>query len=63
MTFKAQAVEIGMARDILAELVRGNYGILVVGRKGSRETSPFRLGSKTNKLLDNAQDCIICLIN
>jgi nucleotide-binding universal stress UspA family protein len=63
VTFKAQAVDIGMARDILAELVRGNYGILVVGRKGSRETSPFRLGSKTNKLLDNARDCMICLIN
>ena len=63
VTFKAQAVHVGMARDILAELVGGNYGILVVGRKGSRETSPFRLGSKTNKLLDNARDCMICLIN
>ena len=63
VTFKAQAVHVGMARDILAELVRGNYGILVVGRKGSREASPFRLGSKTNKLLDNARDCMICLIN
>ena len=63
VTFKTQAVQVGMARDILAELVRGNYGILVVGRKGSRETSPFRLGSKTNKLLDNARDCMICLIN
>ena len=63
VTFKAQPVDVGMARDILTELVRGNYGILVVGRKGSRETSPFRLGSKTNKLLHNAQDCMICLIN
>ena len=63
VTFKTQAVEKGMARDILAELVRGNYGILVVGRKGSRETSPFRLGSKANKLLHNAQDRMICLIN
>jgi len=63
VTFKTQAVQVGMARDILAELVRGNYGILVVGRKGSREASPFRLGSKTNKLLDNARDCMICLIN
>jgi nucleotide-binding universal stress UspA family protein len=63
VTFKAQAVDIGMARDILAELVRGNYGILVVGRKGSRERSPFRLGSKTNKLLHHTQDRMICLIN
>lgn len=63
VTYKAQAVEIGMARDILIELVRGNYGILVLGRKGSRAASPFRLGSKANKLLQNAQDCMICLVN
>jgi len=63
VTFKAQAVEIGMARDILTELVSGNYGILVVGRKGSREASPFRLGSKANKLLYSAQNCMTCLIN
>ena len=63
VAFKSQAVETGMARDILAELAEGKYGVLVIGRKGSRETSPFRLGSKANKLLNNARQCIICLVN
>ena len=63
VAFISQPVETGMARDILAELAEGKYGILVVGRKGSRETSPFRLGSKANKLLSNARQCMICLVN
>ena len=63
VAFKTQAVETGMARDILVELAEGKYGILVIGRKGSRETSPFRLGSKASKLLNNAQQCMICLVN
>ena len=63
IAFKAQALETGMARDILAERAEGKYGILVIGHKGSRETSPFRLGSKAHKLLDNARGCMICLVN
>lgn len=63
VAFKSQPVETGMAREILAELAEGKYGILVIGRKGSREASPFRLGSKANKLLNNARQCMICLVN
>ena len=63
VAFISQPVETGMARDILAELAKGKYGILVIGRKGSREASPFRLGSKASKLLNNARQCMICLIN
>lgn len=63
VAFKSQPVETGMARDILAELAEGKYGILVIGRKGFREASPFRLGSKASKLLNNARQCMICLVN
>ena len=63
VTFKAKAVERGMAQDILAEVEKGKYGILVIGRKGSRESSPFRLGSKANKLLQDTRGCITCLVN
>jgi nucleotide-binding universal stress UspA family protein len=63
VAFKAQPVDRGIARDILAELTEGNCGILVIGRKGSRESSRFRLGSKANKLLHDARDCIVCLVN
>jgi nucleotide-binding universal stress UspA family protein len=63
VVFKVQAAKKGMAGDILSELEQGNYGILVIGRKGSKEISPFRLGSIANKLLHNAQRCVICLVN
>jgi nucleotide-binding universal stress UspA family protein len=63
VAFKVQAAKKGMAGDILSELEQGNYGILVIGRKGSKEISPFRLGSIANKLLHNAQRCVICLVN
>lgn len=63
VAFKVQAAKKGMAGDILSELEQGNYGILVIGRKGSKEISSFRLGSIANKLLHNAQRCVICLVN
>lgn len=63
VVFKVQAAKKGMAGDILLELEQGNYGILVIGRKGFKEISPFRLGSIANKLLHNAQRCVICLVN
>lgn len=63
VAFKVRPTKKGMAGDILLELEEGNYGILVMGRKGSKELSPFRLGSIANKLLHNAQRCMICLVN
>jgi nucleotide-binding universal stress UspA family protein len=63
VVFKVKAARQGMAGDILSELEQGNYGILVIGRKGSKESSPFQLGSIANKLLHNAQRCMICLVN
>jgi nucleotide-binding universal stress UspA family protein len=63
VAFKVQPAKKGMAGEILSELEKGNYGILVIGRKGSKEVSPFRLGSIATKLLHNAQRCVICLVN
>ncbi len=63
VAFKVQPAKKGMAGEILSELEKGNYGILVIGRKGSKEVNPFRLGSIANKLLHNAQRCFICLVN
>jgi nucleotide-binding universal stress UspA family protein len=62
VVFKIQAQQRGIARDILAELEQGHYGILLVGRKGSKEISRFGLGSKANKLLHGAQALVICLV-
>ena len=60
---KFQAQKEGIARDILAELEEGNYGVLVLGRKGFKDISQFGLGSKANKLLHTAHALCICLVN
>jgi nucleotide-binding universal stress UspA family protein len=62
VAFKIQPARRGMAGDILSELAEGNYGILVIGRKGSKEISPFQLGSIADKLLHNARGCMTCLV-
>lgn len=63
VVLKVQAQERGIARDILAELEQGNYGILVIGRKGFKDISRFGLGSKANKLLHSGRALVICLVN
>ena len=63
VVIKFQVQREGIARDILAELAEGNYGILVLGRKGFKDISQFGLGSKANKLLHAAQAFIISLVN
>jgi hypothetical protein len=52
-----------MARDILVELAWGNYGVLLVGRKGSKDISKFELGSIALKVLENASACMVCLVS
>ena len=63
ITFKVQAQHRGIARDILAEFEEGNYGVLVIGRKGFRSIDQFRLGSKANKLMLSAHALAACLVN
>jgi nucleotide-binding universal stress UspA family protein len=63
VVIKFQAQQKGIARDILLELEEGNYGILVLGRKGFKDIDQFGLGSKANKLLHTAHVFSVCLIN
>jgi nucleotide-binding universal stress UspA family protein len=63
VTVKIQPQDRGIARDILAELENNNYGILVIGRKGSKEIDRFTLGSKAHKLLHNGHALAICVVN
>jgi nucleotide-binding universal stress UspA family protein len=63
VAFKVQAVEKSMARDILAELAEGKYGILVMGRRDSRKKGRFRLSRKANKLFHTVHDAMLCLVN
>jgi hypothetical protein len=43
VAFRVQTAKKGMAGDILSELEQGNYGILVIGRKGSKKISSLGL--------------------
>ena len=62
ITLKLKPQEQGIARDILKELETGNYGIILIGRKGSKKIREFQLGSKANKLLYSAHTLITCII-
>ena len=63
ITLKLKHQERGIARDILKELETGNYGIILIGRKGSKKIREFQLGSKANKLLYTAHTLITCILN
>jgi nucleotide-binding universal stress UspA family protein len=60
---KFQAQKEGIARDILTELEEGDYGVLLLGRKGFKDISQFGLGSKANKLVHAAHALMTCLVN
>ena len=62
ITFKLKPQEQGIARDILKELETGNYGIILIGRKGSKKIKEFQLGSKANKLLYTAHTLLTCIV-
>jgi nucleotide-binding universal stress UspA family protein len=62
ITIKLKPQEQGIARDILKEFETGNYGIILIGRKGSKNIRDFQLGSKANKLLYTAHTLITCII-
>ena len=53
----------GIARDIIAEAGRGDYNILAFGRRGLSAISDFNLGSRAAKMLQNARDCSLIVVN
>jgi len=62
ITIKLKPQEQGIARDVLKELETGDYGIILIGRKGSKNIREFQLGSKANKLLYRAHTLITCIL-
>jgi len=62
ITLKLKPQEQGIARDILKELETGNYGIILIGRKGSKNIREFQIGSKATKVLYTAHTLITCII-
>ena len=62
ITLKLKPQEQGIARDILQEHETGNYGIILIGRKGSKNIREFGFGSKASKLFYTARTLITCII-
>jgi len=63
ISIKSQTLIEGIARDILAEVGRGDYNILAFGRRGSSAIKEFTLGSRAAKMLHNPFDCTIILVS
>jgi len=52
----------GPARDVLAEVSRGGYNIVALGRRGAGD-SQIDPGSRASKILRSARGCTIMLVN
>jgi nucleotide-binding universal stress UspA family protein len=53
----------GVARDILNELEEGAYGTVIIGRRGISKAEQFLLGSVSNKIIQNAKNCSVWIID
>jgi hypothetical protein len=59
---KMQTRRSGPARDILAEVSRGGYNMVALGRRGAGD-SQIDPGSRASKILRSARGCTIMLVN
>ncbi len=53
----------GIARDLLNEIARGRYQMVIMGKKSFHERKPFLMGSHANKVLQNIERAILCLVD
>jgi nucleotide-binding universal stress UspA family protein len=63
ISIKSQTLIEGIARDILAEVSRGDYNILAFGRRGSSAIKEFTLGSRAAKMLHSPGDWTLILVS
>jgi len=59
---KIQDKEVGIARDVIAEVRKGDYDLLVVGRRGLSATAAFVLGSVSNKIVQSIRNRALWLV-
>jgi len=62
ITMRVEPARIGIARDLLDEIAREHYQMVMIGKKSLQKKTPFLLGSFANKLLQNAKGVILCLV-
>lgn len=59
---KIQDKDIGIARDIIAEVRKGDYDTLVVGRRGLSVAAAFVLGSVSNKIVQSIKNRTVWIV-
>lgn len=59
---KIQDKEVGIARDIIAEVRKENYDTLVVGRRGLSATAAFVFGSVSNKIVQSIKNRTLWIV-
>lgn len=52
----------GMGNDILNEIAESGYGTVVVGRRGVSKAQQLFFGSVSNKIVQNANDCAVWVV-
>lgn len=60
---RIQNVRQGVARDLLNELNRNQYQLVLIGKRSFQKKTPFLLGSHANKILFNAKATTLCLVD
>ena len=60
--YDASAPPQKVAQAVLKELRGGNYGTLVLGRKGSTQAREFRVGSVALRTVAEAQNCAVWVV-
>jgi nucleotide-binding universal stress UspA family protein len=59
---RIEPVKEGIARDLLGEIARERYEMVIMGKKSLQKKTPFLLGSVANKILTNAKGVALCLV-
>jgi len=59
---RIEPIHEGIARDLLNEIEREKYQMVVIGKKSLQKKTPFLLGSLASKLMHNAKGVILCLV-
>jgi nucleotide-binding universal stress UspA family protein len=59
---KAVDKKAGIARDILKEAAKGEYDMIVLGRRGLTSVKGFVMGSISQKIVQNAKNITLTLV-
>jgi nucleotide-binding universal stress UspA family protein len=60
---KIVAEQKGIEQDILSELENGDYGSIVLGRRGVSRTKQLLFGSISNYIVQHAKNCGVWVID